>query len=203
MSDFWARRKAAVQEEARAETEARETALREAEEARLADRSDAEILTDLGLPEPELLEDAEQVRGFLAAAVPQRLKTRALRRLWRLNPVLANLDGLVEYGEDYTDSARVVENLQTAYSVGKGMLARFQEEIAADPVPVVAQTAEPITVDAATPDVPEPCGAEYETPPASEPDPIAMTAAGPLDEAPPHPATSRRMRFHFETGQDV
>ena len=43
----------------------------------------------------------------------------ALRRLWKVNPVLANVDGLVEYGEDFTDSATVVENLQTTYQVGK------------------------------------------------------------------------------------
>jgi hypothetical protein len=34
--------------------------------------------------------------------------------------VLANIDGLDEYCEDYTDAAMVVENLQTIYQVGKG-----------------------------------------------------------------------------------
>jgi hypothetical protein len=34
---------------------------------------------------------------------------------------------LVDYGEDFTDSAMVVENMQTAYQVGKGMLKHVQE----------------------------------------------------------------------------
>src|SRR3546814_8004411 len=52
----------------------------------------------------------------------------ALQRLWRLDPVFANLDGLLEYGEDYTDAATVVENLKTAYRVGRGFMT--DEEVA-------------------------------------------------------------------------
>jgi hypothetical protein len=59
--------------------------------------------------------------------VPERIRRRALRRLWLSNPVLANLDTLVEYGEDYTDAATVVENLSTAYQVGKGMTRHVLE----------------------------------------------------------------------------
>ena len=44
-----------------------------------------------------------------------------------MNPTLANLDGLIDYGEDYTDAATVIENMQTAYEVGKGMLAHVEE----------------------------------------------------------------------------
>lgn len=125
-ADFWSRRRAGVAEEAQAE-EAALLAQRQAEdEAELAAKDDAELLKDAGQPTPEELESPEAVRDFLNSALPQRLKTRALRRLWRLNPMLANLDGLVDYGEDYTDAAMVVENLQTAYQVGKGMLAHIE-----------------------------------------------------------------------------
>ena len=41
--------------------------------------------------------------------------------------MLANVDMLVDYGEDFTDKAMVVENMQTAYQVGKGMLKHVQE----------------------------------------------------------------------------
>ena len=34
---------------------------------------------------------------------------------------------LVDYGEDFTDAAMAVENIQTAYQVGKGMLKHVQE----------------------------------------------------------------------------
>lgn len=72
------------------------------------------------LPNPETLEREDQVPRFLAEGVPERLRRLALRRAWRLNPVLANVDGLVEYGEDYTDAANVVADLITTYRVGKG-----------------------------------------------------------------------------------
>ncbi|WP_147127756.1 DUF3306 domain-containing protein [Shimia ponticola] len=126
MSDFWARRKAAVEAEARAEEQARVDASEAEAEAKLAEKTDEEILAELNLCEPEELETPEAVRAFMDSAVPQRLKTRALRRLWRLNPILANVDGLVDYGEDFTDASCVIENLQTAYQVGKGMLAHVE-----------------------------------------------------------------------------
>jgi hypothetical protein len=67
--------------------------------------------------------------AFMSKAVPDRLRRRALRRLWLANPALANLDGLLDYGEDFTDSATVIENLQTAYQVGKGMTEHVLEMV--------------------------------------------------------------------------
>ena len=96
-------------------------------EASAADRTDEDVLEELGLPDPETLEAGDDFKGFMSSAVPERLKQRALRRLWRLNPVLANVDGLVDYGEDFTDAATVIEGLQTTYQVGKGMLAHVEE----------------------------------------------------------------------------
>ena len=127
MSDFWARRRAAVAEEEAAERVLVENEARAEREAVQSEKSDEELLQELGLPDPDTLTDESEFKAFLAEAVPGRLKTRALRRLWRMNPVLANLDGLIEYGEDYTDAATVVENLQTAYQVGKGMLSHLEE----------------------------------------------------------------------------
>ncbi|EBA13956.1 DUF3306 domain-containing protein [Roseobacter sp. CCS2] len=118
-ANFWDRRRANVAVEAKQVEIAKV-------EADLADRTDEEILAELDLPVPEDVADPDQIRAFLTKAVPQRIKTRALRQLWRINPMLANLDGLVDYGEDYTDSATVVENLQTAYQVGKGMVAKIE-----------------------------------------------------------------------------
>jgi hypothetical protein len=64
----------------------------------------------------------------MAKSIPQRLRQRALRKFWTLNPILANVDGLVDYGEDFTDAATVIENLASTYQVGKGMLAHIQHE---------------------------------------------------------------------------
>jgi hypothetical protein len=126
-ADFWARRKAKVAEEQLAEARAAEAAEEAAREAELAEKSDEEILEDLGLPDPDSLEEGADFKAFMAKAVPDRIRRRALRRLWISNPALANLDGLLDYGEDFTDSAKVIENMQTAYQVGKGMLAHVEE----------------------------------------------------------------------------
>ncbi|MCF6444232.1 DUF3306 domain-containing protein [Nereida sp. MMG025] len=126
--DFWSRRRAGVE----AETQAEQLAVAEAELAQLEDRPDEELLAEANQPDPDTLDSPEAVQEFLRAQLPQRLKTRALRRLWRLNPMLANLDGLVDYGEDFTDSATVLENMQTVYQVGKGMLTAFADDDEAD-----------------------------------------------------------------------
>jgi len=197
--DFWSRRKAAVEAEDRAERAAEAARQQAAEEARLADRSDEALLAEAGLPEPETLDSADQVQEFLRSALPQRLKARALRRLWRLNPVLANLDGLVDYGGDYTDAATVVENLQTAYQVGKGMLARL-EDLAEAPD---AEAAVAPDAAAATDPVPE-AAAEPEPEPGDGPEtvlaaPAAEPAVAPPADPPAAPAVApRRMRFRFD-----
>lgn len=88
------------------------------------EKSDAEILDELGLSDPDAMEPGDDFSGFMAKAVPERLRNRALRKLWLTNPVLANLDELVDYGDDFTDAATVIENLQTVYRVGQGMIDR-------------------------------------------------------------------------------
>ncbi|MHA7850584.1 DUF3306 domain-containing protein [Roseovarius sp.] len=125
--DFWSRRKAKVQAEQEAEARAALAAEEAAREQELAEKPDAEILEELGLPDPDTLEPGADFRAFMQKAVPDRIRRRALRRLWLSNPALANLDGLIDYGEDFTDSATVLENLQTAYQVGKGMMAHVEE----------------------------------------------------------------------------
>lgn len=96
-------------------------------------RPDEEILKELGLPEPETMKPGDDYSGFMAAAVPARIRNRALRRLWGSKPVLANLDGLVDYAEDFTDAATVPEVLRTAYKVGRGWLEGDDEAKPAAP----------------------------------------------------------------------
>tara|TARA_E500000178_G_scaffold19459_1_gene18338 strand:- start:326 stop:985 length:660 start_codon:yes stop_codon:yes gene_type:complete len=83
-------------------------------------KSDEEILSILELPEPDTLKLGDTVEKFMDGRVPERIRARALRAFWKTNPLLANIDGLDEYCDDYTDAAMVVENLQTIYEVGKG-----------------------------------------------------------------------------------
>jgi hypothetical protein len=211
-SDFWSRRKAAVAAEDRAqEVAAQETdiALRE---AALEERTDEDLLAELELPDPDTLEAGDDFKAFLAKTVPARIRTRALRRLWVTNPVLANVDGLVDYGGDFTDASCVLEKLQTAYQVGKGMtkhveeLARQAEAVASEDTPHVSDPA-PVETENAPAPVPEtpPVGlavAQPETPP------VALTVADEVrDEDTEEPAPApvpRRMRFSFEdAGEDA
>lgn len=203
--DFWSRRKAAVAKEARSiERDVKERGEAETE-AQLSEVSDEELLAEMNLPVPEDVTDADQVKEFLASALPQRLKTRALRQLWKLNPVLANLDGLIDYGEDFTDKATVIEGLQTAYQVGKGMLSHV-EALAAEKEPEDE-------VLAADPDVEDDILAEDEDPRAENVEDVDAPATelavlgehqdeivdAYADEAPHETVpTRRRMQFQFE-----
>ncbi len=188
--DFWSRRKAAVQAEAEAEVIAAEEQVIADQRAELEEKTDAEILAEFNLPDPDQLQAGDDVSGFMAKAVPDRLRRRALRRLWRLNPVLANVDGLVDYGEDYTDAACVIENLQTAYQVGKGMLAHV-EALAAKAEAEAEETE--IDVQAEEPQ-PEP--EEIDLP---DPELVLVAEIEPNapEEAEAAPAP-RRMKFEFE-----
>lgn len=125
-SDFWSRRRAAVRKAEERERAEREARVEADQAAALEGRPDEEILAELGLPDPDRMRRDDDFRPFLQRTVPERLRRRALRRLWTLDPTLANLDGLVDYGEDYTDAATVVPGLQTAYQVGRGMLKHLE-----------------------------------------------------------------------------
>ncbi|MEM8877369.1 MAG: DUF3306 domain-containing protein [Pseudomonadota bacterium] len=134
----WSKRRKAVAEHEAAEREEASAAdvavLRQAgtegEPPAEAEETDEQALERLGLPDPDTLEEGDDFSAFMGSAIPTRLRNRALRRLWLTNPVLANLDELVDYGEDFTDAATVIENLQTAYQVGRGFLT--EEEQAGD-----------------------------------------------------------------------
>ncbi|MDA8873683.1 DUF3306 domain-containing protein [Alphaproteobacteria bacterium] len=83
--------------------------------------TDAELLEKYDLPDPEAVTEESGLEQFLnGKGLPGRVRQMALRRLWRLNPLFGVVDDMVEYGEDYTDAATVVEGLKTAYTVGKG-----------------------------------------------------------------------------------
>jgi hypothetical protein len=199
--DFWSRRRAAVAEEEARAAKAAETRVQKNELAEREARSDAEILAELDLPDPDTLQAGDDIRAFMAKAVPERLRRRALRQLWRLNPVLANVDGLVDYGGDFTDSALVVENLQTTYQVGKGMLAHIEE---------MARQAEAEEAARARAEAGADDETEMPAPPECETEPEALTALQPPSPPPDDPEPGapeetgaevprpRRMRFAFQ-----
>ena len=196
--DFWSRRKARVAEEAEAEEAVLEARAIEAEQA---EKTDAEILADLNLPDPEALGPGDDFSAFMAKAVPDRLRRLALRKLWLTNPVLANVDGLVEYGEDFTDASCVIENLQTAYQVGKGMTAHVEELLRQAALEADDQAAEE-----AAEECPEDAAEEDQSPteeadddaPNAEVDEVELAEAVSIAEDDPAPAPRRRMQFSFD-----
>ncbi len=213
--DFWSRRKAAVEAEA-VQAEDDHRADEAPAPAHEDTRSDAEILAELDLPDPDELQPGDDIAGFMAGAVPDRLRRRALRQLWKLNPMLANLDGLLDYGEDFTDAGMAGEVIATTYQVGKGMLAHV-EEIArqaeveaaggatpaptAKPVPETAPSLEPNVDPAPEPAPDSNLEPNLESLPDRPADPVAPTMAEAPPPAPTIPDSApapRRMRFAFE-----
>ena len=127
----WSRRKRAVAEEASAPASDPAPEPEESGAAappdEIPDETDEALLARLGLPDPDTLAAGDDFSRFMAAQVPERLRRRALRRLWRSNPTLAVLDGLNDYDDDFTGGFVAPGSLRTAYQVGRGIVARVEE----------------------------------------------------------------------------
>ena len=86
--------------------------------------NDEELLKKYNLPNPENIKTEKSLDVFFKEGVPDRLRQIALRRVWRLNPIIRFADAEInDYHEDFTDAATVIEGMQTAYKVGKGYLS--------------------------------------------------------------------------------
>ncbi len=133
VQSFFARRRAGLKAEREAEqVEALpEIAEPVTEELDLSEMSDADILDLFDLPDPDTLRKGDNFAAFMAKAVPLHLRNRALRNLWRSDPVLACLDGLNDYDADYLTGSTGQGIIQTSYQVGKGLLAHV-EKLAAE-----------------------------------------------------------------------
>jgi hypothetical protein len=140
---------------------------------------DPEPALDLdSLPDIESLTYESDYTGFMRKGVPAELRKRALERLWRSDPVLANLDGLLEYGEDYTKIGTVKSVVRTAYQVGRGMFHDPADQGTRD------------EGDAHAPAARAPGAAPAESP-AAEADAGEETAAGDDPTSPTHPGSER------------
>lgn len=191
----WSRRKAAVVAEAVAEERAAEDAVISKQHEALAEKTEVEVLEELGLPDPDAMVQGDDFKAFLRKAVPEHLRKRALRTLWRSNPVLACVDGLNDYDDDYLTGSFGQGPISTTYQVGKGMLSHLREVerqkqalLAPDEEVVVLEPTEEKLDYAGEESVDEidsvqitPCDSEVE-----------------MQEAEPKIATQSRMTFHFE-----
>lgn len=118
----WSRRKQAVKDEELEEVPVVEELAVEPE------KTEAEILAEFNLKDPDEMEAGDDFSAFMNSAIPQRLRNRALRKLWLSNPALANLDELLEYGEDFSNKGGVIEDIVTAYKVGQGFVEKLAGE---------------------------------------------------------------------------
>jgi len=90
---------------------------------------DPEVLARL--PEIDSLDYESDFTPFFQQGVPESLRRKALRKLWRSHPLLANLDGLNDYDEDFTMVGMVdMPDLRSVYRVGRGIV--LDDETGAD-----------------------------------------------------------------------
>ena len=124
--DRWSRRKRGEASPGAldSETAAVEPESQESQES--PDTGDPEVVAKL--PDLDSLTEDSDFTAFLQDGVPEVIRRKALRRLWRLNPIFANLDGLNDYDEDYSALGIVAENIKTIYKVGKGYLDEDEDE---------------------------------------------------------------------------
>jgi hypothetical protein len=108
------------------------------------------------LPPIEELTAESDFTPFLRAGVPEELKRLALRKLWRSDPVFANLDGLVEYGEDFGAAFRNPGPVATLFRIGRGMPGPGDEEEAEEQPGEAAEATQPLSAEAAPADCSEP-----------------------------------------------
>lgn len=92
------------------------------------------------LPPIETLGKDSDYTPFMRADVPDALRNKALRKLWQSDPVFANLDGLVDYAEDFGAAFAVGGAVATVYRVLQGMPDPADEK---RPEPAVEPAAEP------------------------------------------------------------
>ena len=177
---FWARRRAAVAAEVEARARDAEETAAASRAAALEEKSDAEILDELDLPDPDTLGEGEDYRAFMHRSVPLRLRQRALRRLWRPTPALARPDGLNDHDGDHAGAATAASGPGTDHAAGRGPWRGAK---------VAADSAGPAVAGPMAAEAPAPEGSDPEPPPeagtaGSAPDahdPQDPTAA---DEAP-------------------
>ena len=101
----------------------------EVDESQYSNLNDQELLEKFKLPNPEKIKKEKGLDLFFKDGVPDRLRQIALRRVWKLNPIIRFADAEInDYHEDFTDAATVIEGMQTAYQVGKGYLSEILKD---------------------------------------------------------------------------
>ena len=78
------------------------------------------------IPSLDNLNSDSDFTRFLQSDVPASIKKAALRKLWLSDPVLANVDGLNDYDENFATMG-LGKLVKTAYQVGAGMVEQIEK----------------------------------------------------------------------------
>lgn len=154
--------------------------------------SEGELLEKYQLPDPESLQAGDDFSAFMRQGVPDILRRKALRVLWKSNPALANLDGLIDYGEDFTDAAVVPETIATVYQVGKGIV---REVLAPDETPEEVIEADSEALVPEKPDDPVEHVDEHSAVELAQSDPDPVKTASELESTSASKPRTKRMKF--------
>lgn len=65
---------------------------------------------------------------FYKEGVPAILKRAAMQKMWRTNPIFANVDGLNDYDQDFNVIDKVLTEFKSAWQVGRGYAPLVKEE---------------------------------------------------------------------------
>jgi Protein of unknown function (DUF3306) len=150
-----------------------------------AQRQDSQLVDPKDLPDIESLDASSDFAAFMRPGVPAHLRTQALRKLWRSDPIFSKLDGMVEYGEDYTIASWPKGAIKTAYQIGRGFVNELEKLGAAER-----------PEQAAAPESAEEPADEQARIAVAPPEPSPAEPAAPREPGPPQgparPAVKRR-----------
>lgn len=160
-----------------------------------------ELLQKYGLPDPENIELGTDITGFMRKEIPEFLRRKALRGLWKSNPVLAVLDGLNDYDEDYTLASTAGQTVKTLYKVGEGLVdkAKKAAEVVDDQSEkqAVSSLAEPDSTTAEETDPEDSTELEDMATPTELPGQQLAQQVESYSEEEPEPRFRPRMRFDY------
>ncbi len=215
----WSRRKRAARDGGAVEAEARTVpaTVKEPADAEAIAAREAELEANRKTAEAvdlTKLDETVDFSVFMKAGVPALLRKQAMAALWRSHPVYANVDGLVDYGDDFGSPDLIMKTFKSAWQSGRGYL---KEELAARADDAVRAT-DPATAGARNADEADPgeaaqknltqtadardMAADQSAPPQAAPalpDDVAADEEAPFaPQEEPAPRVSLRRRFALE-----
>ena len=156
----WAKRKQAVREadeldevDVKAEAEAEAEPETEEEAMALLAERDPDLAEEISALDLDNLAYEDDFTVFMQNKVPDIIRRKALSKLWLSHPLLANLDGLNEYDEDYTQAADAAEMVRKAFEAARlreeeAAKKKAKEALASKEAPAEEPEDEPETADA-------------------------------------------------------